>query len=85
MRIKNKIYYIDYFVEDNIFVNHFGINKEFQGRKYSYRIFESLQKKHDKPIYLECYPTLYEFYLKLGFCKIEDTYDGYFVMRRDQP
>lgn len=83
IKIENKIYYITFnLCEDAIYVELFGIKPKYRGRKYSYRIFNNLKKKFsNKPIYLNCFITLINFYKKLGFIETNNyTDDGYFEM-----
>jgi len=81
--IKNKIYNIDCHIhDDQIFVCNFSINQNYRKRGYSRRILNKLQNKYKKPIYLECFPTLKNFYEKLGFEFICSTVDGYNEMMR---
>lgn len=66
--IKNKIYTVDYNITDNvIYLTHIFIYDEYRGKGFSKKIIDTLQKKHFMPIILECWPTLVDFYKKLGF------------------
>lgn len=66
--VNNKIYRIVLWIyEKHIFICNFEIKSNYRNRKYSYRIFNNIQKKYGRDLYLECYPTLFKFYRKLGF------------------
>ena len=84
--IKTEIYYIEYSIYTNevIFVHTFGINDEHQSQGHSYKVFNEL-KTYGLPIVLECWPTLIEFYNKLGFIKECDTREGYAEMLYSPP
>lgn len=76
VEIDNKIYYINYIeCVDCVYVSLFGIKKNYRGRGYSRRIFNNLQRKYGKPIYLECWHTLIPFYEKIGFFKVTEDID----------
>jgi len=83
MRTTNKIYTIDYDICDVIFINHISVNKEYQRKGYCRRILNNLQKQYQLPIALECWPTLLEFYINLGFEIKCNTIDGYIEMKKD--
>ena len=79
--INNKVYNMDFYIHDDyLFICNFNIERKYQGRKYSYRIFKSLNTKYKKDIILECFPTLLKYYTKLGFEIQNSTHDGYFEM-----
>lgn len=81
MLISNKIYKIEFDVNKVIFVNSFYIEPKYRNRGYSRRIMYGLSKKYNKPIHLLCFPTLFNFYKKIGFNKVCDTVDGYIEMK----
>jgi predicted GNAT family N-acyltransferase len=65
--------------EKIIFVKLFRIEPFYRKQGYSKRIITSLcDKYNNKSIHLECWPTLWPFYKKLGFKKVCNTVDGYF-------
>ena len=81
MIIKNKIYSIDFDIYDEyIFINKFYIEPNYRHKGYSRRIINTLKKKYNKSIILECWVTLIDFYKKLRFEIIGKTYDNYFEM-----
>ena len=80
--ISNKVYSMDIHLYSNhIFINHFQITSKYRGRKYSYRIFESISHRYQKCIMLECFKTLLSYYQKLGFSISEqEDSQGYYIM-----
>lgn len=80
MLIENTKYKIEFDVSSVVCVRLFGINPEYRGRGYSYLAFDFLKRKYSRPIVLECWPTLLEFYSKLGFREVCRTVDGYVEM-----
>ena len=65
---KTDIYYLKYCVlSECVYVDIFHIEPMYRGRGFSYKIFSKLQEKYNLPIMLECWPTLINFYRKLGF------------------
>lgn len=78
---KTEIYYIKYCVfPEYVYVDLFHIEPMYRGRGYSYKIFSSLQEKYNLPIMLQCWPTLINFYKKLGFKTLDKNEDGYVEM-----
>lgn len=83
IKIKNKIYNIHFIVNDtSIHIRLFSINNEYRGRGYSRRIFNNIQSKYNKPIELECWFTLYDYYKKMGFVKDGVDENGYYLMKK---
>jgi len=81
--INNKVFRIVcYLHENHLFVCNFHIKRKYQHKRLSYPIFQYLLLKYHKPIVLECYHSLYNYYINLGFIKIGDIGDGYYVMQR---
>jgi hypothetical protein len=79
--IDNKVFKATIFLyEESIFICKFSINKEFQGRRLSYMIFKYLSLKYKRSISLDCWPTLFDYYTKLGFIKTGESNDGYYEM-----
>ena len=64
-----------------IWIDTFYIEPEYRGRGYARRIINRVRDRFKTDIGLECFPTLYSFYRKLGF---SDTgyisVDGYHEM-----
>lgn len=78
MLISNKIYTVDYSItNDVIFINNININFGYRNRGYCKRIICGILTKYGKPIHLLCFPTLYQFYRKLGFEYVCNHVDGY--------
>ena len=85
IKIRNKVYSLDmYLYSNHIFISHFQIASKYRGRKYSYRIFESLLSKYKRCIMLECFKTLLPYYQKLCF-RISEQEDnqGYYLMVKE--
>jgi predicted GNAT family N-acyltransferase len=76
-----KIYNIDFNIDESIFINKFSINEKYRKRGYSKRIINSLYEKYKLPIYLHCFPTLLNFYKKIGFEEVCKTFDDYIEMK----
>ena len=80
IQINNKIYSITYNVGDVIYINTFFIEYQYRKRGYSRRIINNLKKQYNKPIVLECWFTLIDYYKKLGFIELGPTNQGYTEM-----
>ena len=85
IKIRNKVYSLDMHLYSNhIFISHFQILNKYRGRKYSYRIFESILQKYKQCMMLECFKTCLPYYQKLGFSISEqEDNQGYYIMVKE--
>ena len=72
------VYTITYIVTENIFIKHFQVNPDFRKYGFGTNIIKNLLEEYNMPIMLECWPTLWPFYEKIGFIRVGQTYDGYY-------
>ena len=80
VKIKNRVYRIEYIVTDKVYISALEIEYNYRGNGYYERIINSLQKKYNKPICLKCWYPLLPFYRKLGFEKSGVYFNGYYEM-----
>lgn len=79
--INNKLFELNAFLsKDSLFICNFSIHDKYRGKKFSYLIFKYLLRKYKVDVTLDCWPTLFDYYTKLGFIKTGESNDGYYEM-----
>lgn len=66
--IKNNIYHLEGTLNQNgLYISSFCVIRPYRGKKMSYAIWKDIRSKFKVDITLEAFPTLINYYKKMGF------------------